>query len=195
VIRRRRLRKLIPDAQLIRRRAAGEPLRGLASDYDVAHTTLLRYFERPEVVQEVRQAAQRLRAERRALADRRSTERRLEREVRRKAREQAAQAREDDRRVRAALAERTVRRRRARSPYEAWLDEHDERRPLTRADLHSQLDEIAARVVAAGGGMQDVITATGLHTLENVVRSIDPAILKDAYDNDLLRQAQPPPDR
>lgn len=35
---RRRLRKLVPDAELIRRRAAGEPLRELASDYEVAHT-------------------------------------------------------------------------------------------------------------------------------------------------------------
>jgi hypothetical protein len=82
--------------------------------------------------------------------------------------------------------------RRPRSDYEAWLDEHDERRPLTRADLHSRIDEIAARVVAEGGGMQEVIDATGLRTLENVVRGVDPAILTGAYDNDLLRQARPP---
>ena len=64
--RRRRLRKLVPDAELIRRRAAGEPLRELASDYDdVAHTTLGRYFKRPEV-------AKQLRAEQRAAAARRS---------------------------------------------------------------------------------------------------------------------------
>ena len=37
---RRRLRRLIADDVLIRRRAAGEPLRALARDYDVAHTTL-----------------------------------------------------------------------------------------------------------------------------------------------------------
>jgi hypothetical protein len=96
-------------------------------------------------------------------------------------------------RFRAVVAERTARRRRSRSAYEAWLDERDERRPLTGADLHSQIDEIAARVVAERGGMQDVIDGTGLHTLENVVRSVDPAILKDAYDNDLLRQAPLPP--
>jgi hypothetical protein len=41
--------------------------------------------------------------------------------------------------------------------------------------------------------MQDVIDAAGLQTLENVVRSVDPAILKGAYDNDLLRQAPRPP--
>ncbi len=191
--RRRRLRKLVPDAELIRRRAAGEPLRPLASDYGVAHTTLLDYFERPEVAREIKQAEKQLRAEQRAVADRRSATRRLEQEVRRKAREQAAREREDARRVRAVVAERTARRRRPRSDYEAWLDERDARRPLTRADLHSQSDEIAARVVAEGGGMQDVIDATGLRTLENAVGSVDPAILKGAYDNDLLRQAQPPP--
>lgn len=191
--RRRRLRKLVPDAELIRRRAAGEPLRPLASDYGVAHTTLLDYFERPEVAREIKQAEKQLRAEQRAVADRRAAARRLEQEVRRKAREQAAREREDARRVRAVVAERTARRRRPRSDYEAWLDARDERRPLTRADLHSQSDEIAARVVAEGGGMQDVIDATGLRTLENVVGSVDPAILTGAYDNDLLRQAQPPP--
>ena len=87
-------------------------------------------------------------------------------EVRRKAREQAAREREDARRVRAVVAERTAPQRRPRSDYEAWLDERDERRPLTRADLHTQIDEIAARVVAAGGGMQDVIDASGLRTPE-----------------------------
>lgn len=39
--------------------------------------------------------------------------------------------------------------------------------------------------------MQEVIDATDLRTLENVVGLIDPAILKDAYDNDLLKQSQP----
>jgi hypothetical protein len=194
VKRRRRLRKLVPDAELIRRRVAGEPLRELASDYDVTHTTLLRYFERPEIAREMRQAAKQLRAEQRAVADRRSAEQRLEREVHRKAKEQAAREREDDRSVRAVVAERTSRRRRPRSEFGAWLDERDERRPLTRADLHSQNDETAARVVAAGGGMQDVIDATDLRTIENVVGLIDPAILKHAYDNDLLRQAQPRPE-
>jgi hypothetical protein len=65
--------------------------------------------------------------------------------------------------------------------------------PLTRADLHSQLDDIAAGIVAEGGGIRDVIEATDLRTLENVTNLIDPAILKRAYDNDLLRQAQPAP--
>ena len=54
-------------------------------------------------------------------------------------------------------------------------------------------DERAARVVAAGGGMQAVIEATGLRTLENVVHLIDPAILKQALDNDVLERALHPP--
>jgi len=49
--RRPRLRRLVPDTQLLRRRAAGQPVRALASDYNVAHTTLSRYFARPEVKQ------------------------------------------------------------------------------------------------------------------------------------------------
>jgi len=193
VKRRRRLRRLVPDEALTRRRAAGEPLRELASEYDVSHTTLGRYFERPEVAKQLKEAARELRAEERALAARRAAERRLEREVRRKAKEQAAGEREQADRARAAVAEITSRRRRARTSYEAWLDEHDARRPLTRAELHSTADEIAARVVASGGGMQAVIEATGARTLENVVSGIDPAILAQAYDNDLLARAQARP--
>jgi hypothetical protein len=112
---------------------------------------------------------------------------------RRKAKEQAAREREQERRARAATRELTLRRPRARSDFEAWLVVRDARRPLTRADLHSQNDETAARVVADGGGMQAVIEATGLRTRENVVRLIDPAILRQALDNDVLEQAQPPP--
>ena len=190
--RHRRLRRLVPDAELIRRRAAGEPLRALESDYGVSHTTLMRYFQRPDVAKQITHAARQLRAEERALADRHSAERRLEREVRRKAREQAAREREHARRASAALAERTSRRRRPRSDHEAWLDERAARRPLTRAELYSENDESAARAVAAGGGMEAVIEATGLRTLENVVRLIDPVLLKQAYDNDILSAARPP---
>jgi hypothetical protein len=146
--RRRRLRRLAPDQELIRRRAAGEPLRELASDYEVAHTTLGRYFERRELAKQIKEAAKQLRAE----AARRSAERRrLEREVRGKAREQAAAERKQARRARAAAREVSSRRRRAHSPEEARLDEGDARQPPTRSDLHSRADEAAARVVAAGG--------------------------------------------
>jgi hypothetical protein len=192
-VKRRRLRRLVPDAELIRRRAAGEPLRELAADYDVSHTTLSRYFDRPEVAKQLRQAVRQLRAAQRAAEARRLAERRLEQEVRRKAKEQAALERERARRARAVSGKPAARRRRARTPYEAWLDEHAARLPLTRADLHSRSDEIAARVVAEGGGMQAVIDATGLRTRENVLRSIDPAILEQALQNDALKQAQPSP--
>jgi hypothetical protein len=91
--RRRRLRRLVPDSELIRRRAAGESLRELESDYGLVHTTLGDYFQRPEVMQELREAARQLRLTERAVAERRSAERRLEQEVRRKAKEQAARRR------------------------------------------------------------------------------------------------------
>ena len=60
------MRRLVPDRELVRRRAAGEPLRSLAADYGVAHTTLGRYFARPEVASELRRQARALRAEQRA---------------------------------------------------------------------------------------------------------------------------------
>ena len=191
--RQRRLRKLVPDAELVRRRAAGESLRSLASDYGVAHTTLLDYFERPEVAREITQADKRLRAERRAAADRRAAERRLEREVRRKDKEQARRERQQASRTKAAEREIASRPRRRYNSFAAWLDERDAPvEPSTRADRHSQNDDIAAGVVARGGGIQDVIEETDLRTVENVTNLIDPAILKRAYDNDLLRETQPP---
>jgi hypothetical protein len=119
-----------------------------------------------------------LRAEQRAIADRQAADRRAEKEVRRKAREQAARGRRQARGAKAVEREITSRPRRFRSDYEAWLDKRDARQPLTRADLHSQNDDIAARVVADGGGVQAVIDATELCTLENVTNLIDPAILK-----------------
>src|SRR5439155_2606511 len=86
VKRHRRLRRLVPDAELVRRRAAGETLRALAADYGVAHTTLGRYFARAEAVRQLREAGQ---SERRAAATRRVAERRAERAIRRQAKEQA----------------------------------------------------------------------------------------------------------
>jgi lambda repressor-like predicted transcriptional regulator len=170
-----RLRRLIPDPELYRRRAAGEALRALASDYDVSHTTLGRYFARP-------QAARLLRAERRAQAARRSAERRFAREVRRKAREQAAFERE----LLAARRARTANRRSARSAYAAWLDARDARLPLSRSDLYSTNDHLAARVVASGGGIEQVLEATGLRTRDNLLGLIDPALLARALDNDAV---------
>ena len=56
-----RLRRLAPDAELVRRRAAGETLRSLAADYGVAHTTLSRYFRRPQVAKQLNDAGRRRR--------------------------------------------------------------------------------------------------------------------------------------
>jgi len=168
---------------LIRRRAAGETFR--AVDYGVAHTTLVRYFGRPEVARQLKEGVSQLRVEQRALADRRSAARRLEQQLRREAREQAARERDSARRPPASRSGIRVRRSGARDPYEAWLDEHERPAVLTGADRYSQNDRTAAAAVAAGGGLQAVIDATGLQTVDNVVRLIDPAILKQALDNDL----------
>jgi hypothetical protein len=55
-----RLRRLVPDHELLRRRAAGEPLRRLAAAYGVAHTTLGRWFARPEVALQLRELQRRM---------------------------------------------------------------------------------------------------------------------------------------
>ena len=59
---RARLRRLLPDPELVRRRAAGETLRRLAYDYGVAHTTLGRWFARPEVARQLHELRRRLQA-------------------------------------------------------------------------------------------------------------------------------------
>ena len=166
-------------------------MRSLALDYGVAHTTVLDYVARPEVASEIKQMEKQMRAEQRAVVDRRADERRLEQEVRKKAKEQAARERREERHATAAR-EVGSRPRRPRSRYGTWLDERDARQPLTRADLHSQNDDIAAAVVTEGGGIQEVLEATDLRTLENVTNLIDPAILKRAYDTDLIRGQRRP---
>src|SRR4051812_4052248 len=88
------LRRLFPDEALVERRAAGESLRALADDYGVAHSTLLRYLRRPEVVLELREARRRLPARRKEARAQRASERQLEREVRERAREEAELDRE-----------------------------------------------------------------------------------------------------
>jgi hypothetical protein len=180
---------LLPDAELIRRRAAGEPLRELAADYGVAHTTLGRYFARPQVKKELAQARRQLQAEQRERA---SAWRRLEPEVRGRADEQGALEREQLRAFQLAWAEHRSRWRPPRDQYEALLNEHDAPRlPPTRADQHNTFDKIAERVVAAGGGTQAVLDASELRTLEQAVELIDPAILTRAFANEALQLPQP----
>jgi transposase len=55
----RGLRRLVPDSELIRRGATTETLRSIAADYGVSHTTILRYFKRPEVSKQLLRAQQR----------------------------------------------------------------------------------------------------------------------------------------
>jgi hypothetical protein len=61
----RSFRRLVPDADLIARRAGGESLRSLAADYGVSHTTLSRYFRRREVAAELRAQKRKLENQRR----------------------------------------------------------------------------------------------------------------------------------
>jgi hypothetical protein len=153
----------------------------------VAHTTLSRYFARKDVAAQLRAARRALQAEGRAAKARRAAERQTERTVRRQAKEEAALAR--------SYSERAVQPRRARRfAYEAWLDERDARRPLLRPDRRSRSDEVAAGAAENGGGIDALIKATGLRTLENLVQNIDPAILVRAYDNDAGARTLTPPD-
>ena len=86
----RRLRRLEADHELVRRRAAGETLRELACDYGVAHTTLSRYFARPKVAKQLKQAGQLLRAEQRAARAHWQAGQKAEREAGRLASQQVA---------------------------------------------------------------------------------------------------------
>jgi hypothetical protein len=177
----------------IRRRAAGATLRELAAEYRVAHTTLGRYFARPPVATQLRAQANLVRAERRAAQAERAAERKLKRQVRRQAHEQARLERAPTGRVAAVQLAR--RRPVVRGAYAAWLDEHDRARPLTRAELHSGSDDIAAAVVASGAGIEAIVEATDLRTRENVLRLIDPAILVHAFANDDEAAAVAEPNR
>jgi hypothetical protein len=89
----RRLRRLQPDAELVRRRAGGETLRELASVYGVSHTTLSRYFARPDVARQLRQAGRLVRTERRAARAQLLAGEKIEREAGRLVRRQLARER------------------------------------------------------------------------------------------------------
>lgn len=178
----RRLRSLRPDQALFDRRATGETLRSLALDFEVHHTSLVRFFRRPDAVLELGEARRRLRAEGKA---RQESERRLVRDVRKR-------AREDEKRDR-WLQAWTPPQRLHLSEEMLRLDANDAPRGLTSRERYSENDHKAAEVVASGGGAQEVIEATGLRTLENVFRNIDPQIIRAALanDEDLGRNACP----
>jgi hypothetical protein len=163
-------RRLVHDADLVRRRAAGESLRTVAADYGVAHTTLSRYFARKDVAAQLRAARRALQAEGRAARAGRAAGRQIERTVRRQAKEEAALARSFSEIDLQPPGPR-------RSDFEAWLDERDARRPWLRQDLRTRSDDLAARTAEGGGGIDALIEATGLRTLENLVRRIDPGDL------------------
>jgi hypothetical protein len=191
VRRRRRLRKLVPNEELLRRRAAGEPLRELAADYDVVHTTLCRYFARPEVRKQLKAMVRELRVEQRRLAVRRVAERRVERPVRKRAEEQAVRETKQARLYRAHLAAWNSGRRFRGDGLAAWLDGRDApSRPPTSSDRHNTYDKEAEEVVVAGGGIQALLAATELPTLQAAADSIDPQLLRQAFDNDALARAE-----
>lgn len=77
---------------------------------------------------------------------------------------------------------------RPRSTYEAWLDQHDAPRGDTSTENYSQNDRKALKVVEAGGGVEQIVDATGLLTAENVYRGVDSQILLRALGNDAHRR-------
>jgi lambda repressor-like predicted transcriptional regulator len=153
----------VPEAALLERIAAGESLRSLARELGVAHTTLSRSLRRPEVAAALRAAKRRLRAQH-------ARERRAEKELRRRARPQA----------------RSDRTNHGRSGTTRRSDE-----ALWSTDRVSRNDQLAAQTVAAGGGIQELIEATGLPTRLAVYESIDPGLGVEALANDDQR----PPSR
>lgn len=69
-----------------------------------------------------------------------------------------------------------------------WLDSKDDPRGSASFEGFSTNDRTAAEVVAAGGGVDEVIEATGLRTRENVYR-LDAQIMSRALKNDARRAA------
>lgn len=171
----RRLRAWAPDEELLERLAAGESYRSVGRAYGVAHTTVSDYLRRPEVVAQLCEVGRRQQVERRALRELNAKERRAEEEVRRRARAEARW----DRELRAARG-------RVRgSDYEVWLYAP---RGLTSKERWSSNDELADQVVSAGGGIAELIEATGLPTRMAVYESIDPQLGSRALRNERRRR-------
>jgi len=179
----RRLRRLVPDEVLYDRRVAGESLRAIAPDYGVVHTTLSDFFRRPEAVLGLEDARRRLEAEREA---RQAMLRRLEQDVRRRAREDKAR----DRRL------ETWRLPGGSQPsdYIDWLNLRDAPGGATSRQRYSRNDFAAAEIVDSGGGVEQVIDASGLRSRENVLRNIDAQIMGRALANDTRFPSNARPD-
>jgi DNA-binding transcriptional ArsR family regulator len=187
-------RRLVADDEFFRRRAQGATLRELADAYGVAHTTLSRHLRRPDAQARLRDARLALREEEREHRD----------EVRRAAKERRKKPSID----RVAIRESSMtpvergslvvelgqvdadppqvepRRHVHPSDYANWLDERDNALPLTRRDSWTTNDQIAAKVVSEGGGIEKVMEATGHRDLLNLRRLIDPELLAAADRND-----------
>lgn len=174
----RSLRRLVPDEALFERRLSGESLRTLAPDYGVSHTTLLRFFRRPEVTLELREARRRLVVKRAEEKARRVEERRLEEDVRKRAKEEAGHDR---------ALEASSRAEGPRPTDEEWFDQRAAPHALISRKRYSAQDRTAAEVVTAGGGVEQVIEATGLRSRENVYRLVDAQIMARALANDVSR--------
>jgi hypothetical protein len=177
----RRLRRLVPDEALFDRRVAGESLRVLAPDYGVVHSTLSDFFRRPEAVLGLREARFRLQEERKA---RHAEERRLKQEMQKRAQED----KEHDRRLEAWASRRP-----RRAGYEGWLDEREAPRGLSSRDRFSASDDLAEAVIDAGGGLEQVIDATGLSP-ENALSNIDFQLMRRALANDTKFPSNARPD-
>jgi hypothetical protein len=177
----RRLRRLVPDEVLYDRRVAGESLRAIAPDYGVAHTTLGDFLRRPEAVLGLEDARRRLEAERKV---RQAMLRSLDQDVRRRAREDE----ERDRQLEAWKLPGGF------QPYIDWLNLRDAPRGRASRRRYSTNDCTAAGIVDSGGGVEQVIDATGLRSRESVLRGIDAQIMRRALMNDTRFPSNARPD-
>src|SRR5437899_7884885 len=136
--------RLALERELFDRIAAGESLRSLAGERGVAHSTLSRRLRTAEGAAGIRVAKLRRRLELKRRSAERAKERQIEKELPRRAREQTAR--------------------------DSGLDAQ----PWTPGwkDRVSHNNVLAAEAVAAGGGMQELIEATGLPTRIQVYESI-----------------------
>jgi len=194
-----RRQKLRTVARLL---AAGLTQQAAGRELDVNERTIRRWTKLPGFESELAKARARQERER---ARQRAHQRRADTAGRRRARQHPARERErakpapsaEPGREEQPAAERKRPPAAARSPREGGRilsivdgelgpsqDEQEAPLLLPRGDLHSGHEHAAARAVLAGGGMQAVIEASGLRSLENVLRLIDPAILARARQND-----------